>query len=151
MDQSIQDQKEPSSSPVNRNGNVTFLSDFDKRFEGTELTKTLGKNIVEKETGGNRNMPDKDYVTHNDLKSLEDNFDLKIKVAIQPIEAKIDRLSDQINNLPTTFENIILKEREHQETQRKETRRFFWGTIGIGVVGLIIGIAAIVVPLLMNN
>ena len=148
MDQSLQEHKEPSDLSGKNDGKITFLSEIDKRFEGTKLTKTIEDDIVEKETGGNGNMPDKDYVTHNDFKSLEEKFDLKIKVAIQPIEAKIDRLSDQINNLPTTFENIIYKEREYQDSKRKETQRFFWGTIGIGVLGALIGIASIFVSLL---
>lgn len=148
MDQSLQEQNESSTSAVKHNGNVSYLSEFDKRFEGTEFTKKSGRDIVEKEMGGNGKMPDKDYVTHNDFKSLEEKFDLKIKVAILPIEAKIDRLSDQVSNLPITFENLLLKEREYQEAKRKETQRFFWGTIGIGVVGALIGIASILVPIL---
>lgn len=148
MDQSLQEKKEPSTSPGKHGEKISYLSEFDKRFEGTKFTRTLGKDIVEKEIGGNGDMPDKDYVTHSDFKSLEEKLDLKIKVAIQPIEAKIDRLSDQINNLPTTFENILYKEREYQDAKRKETQRFFWGTIGIGVVGALIGIASIILPLL---
>lgn len=151
MDQLIKEHTEFSGLMVKPDEKITYLGDRDKRFEGTKLTNKSEDDIITEKKGGNVNNMNSDYVTHNDIKNLEEKFDLKMQVAVQPLEAKIDNLNTQLENLPTKIENIILKEREYQDSKRKETQRFFWGTIGIGVVGVLIGIASILVPILNNT
>lgn len=87
-----------------------------------------------------KDMSENNYVTKEQLTDLEDKIDLKIKVAVQPIEGKIDNISNQIKNLPTKFENLILKEREYQETKRKETQRYILGTIGVGILSIAVSV-----------
>ena len=157
--------QEPSTSisPQGKFENVVLeqrMTRLEERFDFESKARLKNTNIPIggiKSPLGNALNPAKDnevsplskeYVTQNDLNTLEEKMDLKIKVAIIPLESKIDRLGNQISNLPTTFENLLFKEREYQEAKRKETQRFFWGTIGIGVVGALIGIASILVPIL---
>lgn len=88
---------------------------------------------IEEKKEEEEKMSTTDYVTKEQLSDLEKKIDLKIKVAVQPLEGKID-------NLPTQFENLLLKERQHQDDKAKETRRYIWGTIVIGVVSIIVSV-----------
>lgn len=125
-----------------------YQKELEKKMEmkpGKMYSEVVG--TQEKEA---KNMSQQ-YVTEKDLTQLEDKIDLKIRVAIQPIEGKIDVLSEKVENLPTKFENLLLNERQYQddkaeETRRyqddkaKETRRYIIGTIGIGVVSIIVSV-----------
>lgn len=72
----------------------------------TSSVYNLDKNLVV-----GKNMPS-NYITEKDLKQLEEKIDMKITIAIQPLEGKIDNLSVQINSLPIQLENMLLKERQ---------------------------------------
>lgn len=80
------------------------------------------------DNGGGGNMNDK-YVTKEYL------------------NAKID---DKFEQIPNVIENSILKEREFQREQQKETRRFFWGTIIIGGISAVAGVASVIVSLILR-
>lgn len=107
----------------------TNIIDFEER---AKLKNTYVELLKDANMGGE--IMDNKYLTEKDLKNLEEKIDLKIKVAIQPIEGKID-------NLPTQFENLLLKERQHQDDKTKETRRYIWGTIGIGLLSIFVSVA----------
>jgi len=77
-------------------------------------------------------MANDDYVTHKEINHLEEKIDLKF-----------ENMDTKIDNLPTRFENMMLKEREHQDNKRKETNRFIWGTIVIGLVGIVLSVASL--------
>lgn len=99
----------------------------------TRKRDTYKTNYVIEEKLEDEKMSTTNYVTKEQLSDLEEKIDLKIKVAIQPIEGKID-------NLPTQFENLLLKERQHQDDKTKETRRYIWGTIGIGLLSIFVSV-----------
>ena len=92
--------------------------------------------------GGGGNMNDK-YVTKEYLNAK-----------LETIDAKIDALSkhidDKFDQIPNVIENSILKEREFQREQQKETKRFFWGTIFIGGISAVAGVAAVIVSLILR-
>lgn len=88
--------------------------------------------------GVDQTMSKDNYITREELESIEEKIDLKIKVAIQPLESKID-------NLPTLFKTIILEEREYQSEKRKETNRYVWGTIAIGVIGIVVSVVGFII------
>jgi len=77
-------------------------------------------------------MTNDDYFTQKEINYLEDKIDLKF-----------ENMDTKINNLPTQFENMMLKEREHQDNNRKETNRFICGTIAIGIVGIGLSVASL--------
>ncbi len=92
--------------------------------------------------GGSRNMDDK-YVTKEYLNAKLENIDTKIN----SLSSHID---DKFEQLPNVIENAILKEREFQREQQKETRRFFWGTIIIGGISAVAGVASVIVSLILR-
>lgn len=85
-------------------------------------------------------MPENNYITKERLAEFEEKLELKMELSVKPLESKIENISYQINDLPTKFENMLLKEREYQNEKRKETNRFIVGTIGIGIVGIIVSV-----------
>lgn len=117
-------------------------------FKGTTIPRKKTAEIIdfknsEKFIGtvlshkGGSNMSSNEFVTKEQLSNLEEKLDLKIKIAVQPLEGKINNLSTQITNLPTQFENMLLKERQYQDDKSKETQRYIWGTIIIGLAGIL--------------
>lgn len=94
------------------------------------------------DNGGGGNMDDK-YVTKEYLNAKLENIDTKIN----SLSSHID---DKFEQLPNVIENAILKEREFQREQQKETRRFFWGTIIIGGISAVAGVASVIVSLILR-
>lgn len=89
---------------------------------------------IERARGGSDVMENKnEFVTQRELDSFKEVIESKIESAIRPLEAKID-------NLPTQIENMLLKEREYQDVKRGETNRFIWGTIIIGIASIVVSI-----------
>lgn len=72
------------------------------------------------------------------------NNDSNEYVTKELFNAHIKRIDDKINDLPDKMtdkmEILLLKEREYQRNQQKETRRFLWGTIGIGIASIVVSI-----------
>lgn len=93
--------------------------------------------------GGNMD----DYVTQSEFKISE----LKTQNKLDRLESKIDSLSDKVdtkfNQIPGIIENAMLKEREYQRVQQRETRRFFWGTIIIGGISAVAGVISVIVSI----
>lgn len=89
-------------------------------------------------------MENKDFVTKDDLESLEDKIDLKIKVAVQPLEGKIDNLKTDMNGkfdtLEQKIENMFLKQKEEIQNGRTENIKWIVGT----AIALVATVAAIV-------
>ncbi|KRM20271.1 hypothetical protein FC40_GL000189 [Ligilactobacillus hayakitensis DSM 18933 = JCM 14209] len=104
---------------------------------GSPLSYNEDENLSK---GGSENM-DKKFVTHDELKISQ----LETQNKIDKLNSKIDNLSEKIDekfsSIPMMIENALYKEREYQREQQKEWRRFFWGTIVIGLFG--VGIAII--------
>lgn len=87
--------------------------------------------------GGNGNMHDDKYVTKDvfnaNMQRIDDNFDM--------LSHQIDDLRDDIKTtIPLQVKNSILEEREYQRNQQRETRHFLWGTIGVGILSIIVTI-----------
>lgn len=79
-------------------------------------------------------------------KSLSDSeVDLKIERAINPVKIEISEISNKIDRLPVELENLILKEREYQRKERAHTNQFIYGTVVIGIISILIGIASLFV------
>ncbi|MBM6763081.1 hypothetical protein [Ligilactobacillus agilis] len=102
--------------------------------------------------GGGGNMNNNNYVTHDELtiSQLEtqnriNQLDNKIDTKFSELNSKIDNLE---KNIPIMIENALYKEREYQRGQQKENRRFFWGTIIIGGVSALAGIASTIISIL---
>ncbi|MCT3207451.1 hypothetical protein EFO75_01730 [Limosilactobacillus reuteri] len=92
--------------------------------------------------GGGGNMNDK-YVTKEYLNAKLETIDTKI-------DALSKHIDDKFEQIPNVIENSILKEREFQREQQKETRRFFWGTIIIGGISAVAGVASVIVSLVLR-
>lgn len=92
--------------------------------------------------GGGGNMNDK-YVTKEYLNAKLETIDTKIAALSKHID-------DKFEQIPNVIENSILKEREFQREQQKETRRFFWGTIIIGGISAVAGVASVIVSLVLR-
>ncbi|MCC4394455.1 hypothetical protein LMC00_00515 [Limosilactobacillus reuteri] len=94
------------------------------------------------DNGGGGNMNDK-YVTKEYLNAKIETIDTKI-------DALSKHIDDKFEQIPNVIENSILKEREFQREQQKETRRFFWGTIIIGGISAVAGVASVIVSLILR-
>lgn len=82
---------------------------------------------------GDQKVSKDNYLTREELENLEEKIDLKMKVATQPLESKID-------NLPNIFKILILEEREYQNEKSKETNRYVWGTLALGAISIVVSI-----------
>lgn len=102
-----------------------------------ELLDNKGNN-----NGGGNNMDNK-YVT-------KEYFNAKFETIDTKIDALSKHIDDKFDQIPNIIENSILKEREFQREQQKETRRFFWGTIIIGGVSALAGVASVIISLLLH-
>ena len=109
--------------------------------------------------GGGGNM-NKKFVTHDELKisqletqnkliQLDNKTDTKFSELSSKIDSKFNILDNKIDNfeknIPIIIENAMYKEREYQQNQQKENRRFFWGTIIIGGISAVAAIISIIV------
>ncbi|URI13431.1 hypothetical protein [Ligilactobacillus salivarius] len=109
--------------------------------------------------GGGENM-NKKFVTHDELKisqletqnkliQLDNKIDTKFSELNSKIDSKFNILDNKIDNLekniPIIIENALYKEREYQQNQQKENRRFFWGTIIIGGISAVAAIISAIV------
>lgn len=124
----------------------------------------LGYNKVDNSSdGGGGNMINNNYVTHDELTisqleiqnritQLDSKIDTKFSELNSKIDSKFNILDNKIDNLekniPIMIENALYKEREYQRGQQKENRRFFWGTIIIGGVSALAGIASAIISIL---
>ncbi|MCQ4116576.1 MULTISPECIES: hypothetical protein [Ligilactobacillus] len=102
----------------------------------------------------------KKFVTHDELKisqletqnkliQLDNKIDTKFSELSSKIDSKFNILDNKIDNLekniPIIIENALYKEREYQQNQQKENRRFFWGTIIIGGISAVAAIISAIV------
>lgn len=109
--------------------------------------------------GGGEDM-NKKFVTHDELKisqletqnkliQLDNKIDTKFSELSSKIDSKFNILDNKIDNLekniPIIIENALYKEREYQQNQQKENRRFFWGTIIIGGISAVAAIISAIV------
>lgn len=132
---------------------VTPLSAVDKEIP---ISYNEDENLSK---GGSENM-DKKFVTHDELKisqletqnrliQLDNKIDTKFSELNSKIDNKFNVLDNKIDNLekniPMIVENALYKEREYQQNQQKENRRFFWGTIIIGGISAVAAIISIIV------
>lgn len=93
---------------------------------------------------GGGNMDDK-YVSKDYLNARLDTINQKIDGLNQHIDDGFNSLGKQI---PLEINNAILNERQYQQAQQKENRRFFWGTIIIGGIAALAGIGSLVVAII---
>lgn len=56
------------------------------------------------------------------------------------VDNHLDLLGQKIDQIPTTIENSILREREFQRQQHTETTRYILGTIVIGLISIAVSI-----------
>lgn len=56
------------------------------------------------------------------------------------VDNRLDLLGQKIDQIPTTIENSILREREFQRQQHTETTRYILGTIVIGLISIAVSI-----------
>lgn len=56
------------------------------------------------------------------------------------VDKRLDLLGQKIDQIPTTIENSILRERELQRQQHTETTRYILGTIVIGLISIAVSI-----------
>ena len=132
---------------------VTPLSAVDKEIP---ISYNKGGNSSD---GGGGNM-NKKFVTHDELKisqletqnkliQLDNKTDTKFSELSSKIDSKFNILDNKIDNfeknIPIIIENALYKEREYQQNQQKENRRFFWGTIIIGGISAVAAIISIIV------
>ena len=98
------------------------------------------------DTKGSDEMSEDKYITKREFQILEDNIDLKITVAVQPLEAKIDNLGMQIdgkfNTLEQKIENMFLKQKVEIQKERKEIIKWIVGT-AIALVSLVAAIVTL--------
>lgn len=91
-------------------------------------------------------MSEDKYITKQEFQNLEDKIDLKITVAVQPLEAKIDNLGTQIdgkfNTLEQKIENMFLKQKVEIQKERKENIKWIVGT-AIALVSLVAAIVTL--------
>lgn len=92
--------------------------------------------------GGN-NMSSNEFVTQKDLDNLEEKIDLKMENIQAKMDAEFRSINSKIDNLPTIFENMLLKNEKEQEIKRKETNRYIWGTLILGTIGVVISVASL--------
>lgn len=98
-----------------------------------ESPKFINTKIAKKgESGAKKVMDNKDFVTKNELETFEKSIDLKIQVAIQPLEGKIDKLGAQIdgkfNTLEQKIEYMFLKQKQEIQKERQENIKWIVGT-----------------------
>ncbi|UJF15049.1 hypothetical protein LZ578_08555 [Jeotgalibaca sp. MA1X17-3] len=133
----------------NQESNITILKNDFLTSQGPLSKLTINPNATQNEPikiEEEKNMP-QSYVTEKDLERLEDKIDLKIKVAIQPLEGKIDTLQTTLNGKFETMEekmkNLFLEQKIELQKERKENIKWIVGT-GIAIVSVIIAYFSIV-------
>lgn len=92
---------------------------------------------------GSNNMKYNEFITQKDLDNLEEKIDLKMENIQAKMDAEFRSINSKIDNLPTIFENMLLKNEKEQEIKRKETNRYIWGTLILGTIGVIISVASL--------
>lgn len=121
---------------MSNNGKVLVI-DNNPKFVNYQVPKNFVKEA-------DNAMENKDFVTKDNLKSFEEKIDLKIKVAVQPLEGKIDNLQTNMNGkfdtLEQKIENMFLKQKEEIQNERKENTKWIVGT----AIALVAAVAAIV-------
>lgn len=119
------------------NNRKVLLIDDNPKFVNYQVPKNFVREV-------DNAMENKDFVTKDDLESLEDKIDLKIKVAVQPLEGKIDNLKTDMNGkfdtLEQKIENMFLKQKEEIQNGRTENIKWIVGT----AIALVATVAAIV-------
>lgn len=114
-----------------------YISNYSHdNINGTEST-------INKQNLRSDEMATNDFVTQKELEHLEEKVELKIDNMRLKIDGEFKVINNKIDNLPSIFENMLLKNEKEQEEKRKETNRYIWGTIIIGSLGLIISIVSL--------
>ena len=107
--------------------------------------------------GSNNMQEEKDkYVTKDvfnaHMQRIDDKFDMlshQIDNSKEDLKDNLNELKENLNTtIPLQIKNSILEEREYQQNQQKETRRFLWGTIGIGVLTIVVTIIIAIIQFL---
>ncbi|KRK96831.1 hypothetical protein FC20_GL000177 [Lactobacillus equicursoris DSM 19284 = JCM 14600 = CIP 110162] len=62
---------------------------------------------------------------------------------LSKVDNRLDLLGQKIDQIPTTIENSILREREFQRQQHTETIRYIFGTIVIGLISIAVAIISL--------
>lgn len=103
---------------------------------------------------GGGTMKDDRYVTHAELElntekvlhHMDNKFNdvdrhfAEVDKRFVEVDNRLDLLGQKIDQIPTTIENSILRERELQRQQHTETTRYFFGTIIIGLISIAVSI-----------
>jgi hypothetical protein len=130
MDQYIAEQL-PVSAPITQSNLAVSAEPIADRRD-TIKPDNNGNN----DGGGNM----KDYVTHEELNHVFDKLVSKIELSEAHTETKLGELSGKIDRIPDKI-SLALNEREkEQRKEHKETQRFLWGTIILGIASIIISV-----------
>ena len=129
-----------------------YLYKGKKIDKNTLIDNTDNHELNKVKKDGKTGMEDKKYVTHDELKISQLETQNKLDRLANKMDSNFKSINQRFDNLerniPMMIENALYKEREYQRGQQKENRRFFWGTIIIGGVSALAGIASAVISIL---
>ena len=129
-----------------------YLYKGEKINKNALIDNTDNHELNKDKKDGKTVMEDKKYVTHDELKISQLEAQNKLDRLANKMDSNFKSINQRFDNLerniPMMIENALYKEREYQRGQQKENRRFFWGTIIIGGVSALAGMASAVISIL---